>query len=87
MSVVAVPDGGYVYKVDTGTGQVISSYGTQNSLEPPAAAGGVSGAYSLLDSDNHLIVGRGRSLDIFGDSVPGDRLSAVDRLHQFKVPD
>jgi len=71
-STVATPDGRYVYKVDAQTGAVISNFGALNDAQLPGA-GGVSGAYNVLDRDNHLIVGRARSFDIYGDAIPGDR--------------
>lgn len=85
MATVATPDGRYVYKADAATGRIISSYGSLNELALPGG-GGVSGAYSLLDRDNHLIVGRERSLDVYGDAVPGNRLSPIKRLHKFTFP-
>lgn len=85
-STVATPDGRYVYKVDAGTGQVIARFGFENDPEPPGT-GGVSGAYTVLDRDNHLIVGRERSIDVYGDAVPGDRFSPIARLRRFTFPD
>lgn len=85
-STVATPDGRYVYKVDTRTGQVIARYGLENEPERPGL-GGVSGAYSILDRDNHLIVGRDRSLDVYGDAVPGQRFSKIAHLKRFTFPD
>jgi hypothetical protein len=85
-STVATPDGRYVYKVDVQTGQVISSFGALNDARLPGG-GGVSGAYSVLDRDNHLIVGRDRSFDVYGDAVPGDRRSPIARLGSFTLPD
>ncbi|MCW3040238.1 MAG: Gamma-glutamyltranspeptidase [Solirubrobacterales bacterium] len=84
-STVATPDGRYVYKVDVQSGRVISSFGVLNDGRLPGA-GGVSGAYNVLDRDNHLIVGRGRSFDVYGDATPGDRFSPVARLGQFTLP-
>ncbi len=85
-STVATPDGRYVYKMDAETGAVIARYGFENDPQPPAA-GGVSGAYNLLDRDNHLIVGRGRALDVYGDAVRGERLSGIALLRRFTLPD
>lgn len=85
-STVAMPDGRYVYKVDAQTGQVIARFGFENDPELPGP-GGVSGAYNILDRDNHLIVGRERSLDVYGDAVPGDRFSPIARLRRFTFPD
>lgn len=84
-STVATPDGRYVYKADVATGRIISTYGALNDAQPPGA-GGVSGAYSVLDRDNHLIVGRERAFDVYGDATPGDRLSPVARLAHVTLP-
>jgi hypothetical protein len=84
-STVATPDGRYVYKVDAHTGRVIARFGLENEPERPGS-GGVSGAYSILDRDNHLIVGRERSLDVYGDAVPGDRFSGIAHLKRFTFP-
>jgi hypothetical protein len=85
-STVATPDGRYVYKLDWATGKVISQHGILDAVEPPGV-GSVSGAYFLLDRDNHLIVARERSFDVYGDAVPGDRLSPIARLRRFTLPD
>lgn len=82
---VATPDGRYVYKADAKTGRIISTYGVLNELTLPGA-GGVSGAYSVLDRDNHLIVGRDRSVTVYGDAIPGNRLSPIKRLQQYTLP-
>lgn len=86
VSTVATPDGRYVYKIDAQTGRVIAGYGALNDAQPPGA-GGVSGAYNVLDRDDHLIVGRERSLDVYGDAAPGDRFSPIARLRHFTFPD
>lgn len=85
-STVATPDGRYVYKVDTQTGQVVDRFGIEDEPQQPGP-GGLSGAYNLLDRDNHFIVGRERSLDVYGDAVPGDRRSPIARKGQFTFPD
>lgn len=85
-STVATPDGRYVYKVDVGTGKVIANFGFFDDPQAPGQ-GGVSGAYNLLDRDNHLVVGRDRSLDVYGDAVPGDRFSKIAHLRHFTFPD
>ncbi len=86
MATVATPDGRYVYKADARTGAVISGFGSLNDLSLPGV-GGVSGAYSLLDRNNNLIVGRERSFDVYGDSVSGDRFSPIKRIAKFTLPD
>src|SRR4051794_18127437 len=85
-STVATPDGRYVYKVDAQTGAVIARFGYLDDPQQPGA-GGVSGAYNVLDRDNHLIVGRDRSVDVYGDAVPGNRLSPIAHLQHFTLPD
>lgn len=85
-STVATPDGRYVYKVDAETGATIARFGFDNDPQPPGT-GGVSGAYNLLDRDNHLIVGRDRAFDVYGDAVPGERLSGIRLLRRFTLPD
>ena len=85
-STVATPDGRYVYKVDAQTGAVIARFGFFEDPQQPGA-GGVSGAYNVLDRDNHLIVGRDRSIDVYGDAVPGNRLSPIAHLRHFTFPD
>jgi hypothetical protein len=86
VSTVATPDGRYVYKVDAQTGRVIANFGLENDPQLPSS-GGVSGAYNVLDRDNHLIVGRQRAIDVYGDAIPGDRHSAIAHLKQFRFPD
>lgn len=82
---MATPDGRYVYKLDWATGKVIARLGVLEQVELPGV-GGVSGAYFLLDRDNHLIVARGRSFDVYGDATAGDRLSPIARLRRFTLP-
>ncbi len=83
MSVASSPDVRGVHKVDVASGRVISSY-----TEPPRFGGAlISGAYNMLDRDNHLIVGRSRSLDVFGDVRPNDLNSPIARLKSFVLPD
>ncbi len=85
-STVAAPDGRNVYKADFTTGQVIDRRGSIEEASAPGLAGGVSGAYNILDADNHLIVGRGTGFDIYGDSVEGDRFSKIALLRRFTLP-
>ncbi len=83
MSVVSSPDIKGVHKVDVATGQVI------DSLTQPASSLGanITGAYNVLDRDNHLFVGRQRSLDVFGDAVPGNPRSKIRQLANFALPE
>jgi len=45
-----------------------------------------SNAYNMLDRDQNLIVGQADSLQVYGDKVPGDRLSGIQQLAQFTLP-
>jgi hypothetical protein len=85
-STISTPDGRYVAKIDAQTGRLIARYGFDNEPQVPIL-GSISGVYNLLDRDNHLIVGRGRSIDVYGDAIPGNRLSAIKHLKQFTFPD
>jgi hypothetical protein len=83
MSVASNPDVRGVHKVDVATGRVISSLS-----ETPSFGGAlISGAYNLLDRDNHLFVGRARAMDVFGDVRPGELQSPIARLKSFTLPD
>ena len=42
---------------------------------PPAASGGLSGSYNILDRDGRFIVPRQTVIDVFADSRAGDRTS------------
>ena len=86
VSTIATPDGRYVYKVDAKTGQPSARFGFFEDPQKPGT-GGVSGAYNVLDRDNHLIVGRDRAVDVYGDAVPGDRFSPIAHLRHFAFPD
>ncbi len=85
-STVASPDGRNVYKADFTSGKVIDRRGSIEEVSPPGLVGGVSGAYNILDADNHLIVGRGTGFDVYGDSVKGDRFSKIALLRRFTLP-
>lgn len=88
-SVVATPDGENVYKVDFDSGEVIDSLGNQDEgdISNPGTAGvSASGAYSILDSKNRLIVGRRTGLDVYRDAVVGDRFSDVAQIKEFVFP-
>lgn len=83
MSVVSSPDVQGVHKVDARTGAVIDSITTA----PSSAEATITGAYNLLDRDDHLFVGRERSLDVFGDEQPGERDSQIIKVAALTVPD
>lgn len=75
-SVVSAPENQGVFKLDERTGEVIDM-----STDPSGQlSSGTTGAYNILDRDNHLIVAHRQSLDVYGDSVPGERTSPIDKL-------
>lgn len=78
---------GEVLKIDADTHQLIDKYvpgleGGDAFVEPT-----VSGAYNLLDADDRFIVGTGDSIQVFGDAQPGERMSAIERLHVLELPE
>lgn len=77
---------GEVFKVDADTHQLIDKYVPGLEGGDPFVAPTVSGAYNLLDADDHFIVGTGDSLQVFGDAEPGERMSAIERLHVLDLP-
>ncbi len=77
---------GEVFKIDPQSVTVIDKFIPQLEAGEPPMQPGVSGAYNLVDADNHLIVGMGTSLQVFGDAVPGRRDSAIRRLRAFELP-
>lgn len=83
MSVVSTPDVNGVHKVDVATGRVIDSVTTA----PSSLDATITGAYNLLDRDDHLFVGRQRSLDVFGDAEPGRLASPIAKLTTLALPD
>lgn len=77
-----------IYKIDPTTHEVIDVYTRlRDEHELPTGLAALSGIYVLLDSDNHLIQPRGRSIEVYGDSIPGDRLSPISLLHSFRLPE
>lgn len=80
-SVVSAPENQGTFKLDPETGEVID-FLARPTGQPSS---GSSGAYNALDRDNHLIVARGQSLDVYGDGVPGERLSPVALLKSFDL--
>ncbi|UUY03969.1 hypothetical protein LRS13_00105 [Svornostia abyssi] len=84
-STVMAPDLRSVYKLDAQTGRIVARFGFPADRRP-VTQGGISGAYQVVDRDNRLIVGRGRSIDVYGDAVPGDRLSKIRLLRTLQMP-
>ena len=69
------------------TGQTIDTYSLPaDEGRGPAGVGSISGAYNLLDRDNHLIVGRSQALEVYADSDPRDRRSPIVLLKRFALP-
>jgi hypothetical protein len=72
---------GEVVKLDPATMTFIDKYLPQVEEQAPPRAGTISGAYSVLDRDNRLIVGRDEAIEVYGDELPGERSSSI-RLYQ-----
>ena len=94
------PDGGVVVwgavvgsrqrlvKLDHATGQLLASWSAgDDQAGGSGGAAAASGVYSVLDRDNHVIVGRDRFLEVYGDRVPGQRSSPIDQLRRFALPE
>jgi hypothetical protein len=78
---------GATAKIDHDTFQVIDVYiPAQRELNPPPVVAGISGAYNVLDRDDHFIVGRTSAIEVFADSVPGDRFSPIALLKRYFLP-
>ena len=75
-----------VVKIDPATVTVIDKYIPQ--VEEGAGPGtvSVSGAYNVVDADNHLLVGQATGLEVYGDAVPGERRSTIALLRRFDLP-
>ena len=93
------PDGGVVVwgavvgsrqrlvKLDHATGQLLAGWSAgEDQTGGTGGAAAASGVYSVLDRDNHVIVGRDRFLEVYGDRVPGQRSSPIDQLRRFALP-
>ena len=86
-STVGAPDNGTIVKVDVATGETIDTYSLPaDEGRPPAGVGSISGAYNLLDRDNHLIVGRAQALEVYGDADPQNRRSPIVLIKRFTLP-
>jgi hypothetical protein len=78
---------GVVVKLDHDAFTVIDSYNPQlEETDPPDLPFSITGAYSLVDHENRFLVGRGRALEAYADSVPGDRYSAIALVQRFTFP-
>jgi len=79
---------GIVVKLDHQAFELIDIYNPQIEEEnPPKASLGITGAYNALDREGHFIVGRQRAVEVYGDSIPGDRFSQIALLSRFHLPD
>ncbi|WP_183094446.1 hypothetical protein [Nocardioides stalactiti] len=77
-----------IYKIDPDTREVIDVYTRlTDEAELPTGTSALSGIYVMVDRDNHLIQPLGRTIRVYGDSVPGDRTSPIAALHTFTLPD
>jgi hypothetical protein len=83
-----VGSSGAVLKLDHDTFEPIDVYvPSEREDDAPTYALGISGAYSLLDVDQHLVVTRGRTLEVYGDARPGEAGSPVALLRRYPLPD
>ncbi len=79
---------GVVVKLDHAAFAVIDAYNPQHEeSDPPALPLSISGAYSLIDRDNRFIVVRQRSIEVYADSIPGDRFSPIALVQRLELPD
>jgi len=79
---------GEVIKLSHDPFEVIDIYvPAERETDPPAYALGISGAYNAVDRDGRLIVGRTRFIEVYEDSVPGDRSSPVVLNKREFLPD
>jgi hypothetical protein len=93
------PDGGYVtwgstvgftgevFKIDPDTVSLIDRFRPPTDAQEPPQEAGMTGAYNILDADNHLIVARQQALEVYADEDPTDRHSPIIRRHRFDLPD
>jgi len=77
-----------VFKVDEESGALIDELrpSAPGTPQPGGGNGPTTGIYNLVDRDNRLIVGRGTAIEVYGDSVPGDRFSPIALVHRFELP-
>jgi hypothetical protein len=75
-----------ILKIDPATVTVIDKYIPQVEEGAGPGTNSVSGAYNLVDVDNHLHVGQATALEVYGDAVPGKRDSTIALLRRFDLP-
>jgi len=76
-----------VVKLDTDTFDLIDSYVPANEeTSPPTIPLGVSGAYAVVNDDFHFVLGRANFVEIFRDSMAGDRSSPIELAKRVFLP-
>ncbi|MCP5101378.1 MAG: hypothetical protein GY943_38010, partial [Chloroflexi bacterium] len=84
----AVGASGTIAKIDHDAFAIIDLYKPQDrEADAPDTSLNISGAYSVLDRDNHFIVGRQRSIELFTDSVNGDSCTPIMKVKRFQLAD
>ncbi len=79
---------GAVVKIDHDPFEVIDLYiPAEREDAPPSYTAGISGAYNAVDRDERFIVGRTRFIEVYADSVPGDRESPIGLVKRAFLPD
>lgn len=78
---------GAIVKIDHPTFSVVDTYvPADEEVDPPAIPLGVSGAYSVADRSFNFILGRADFVEIFRDSVAGDRSSDIELAKRMFLP-
>jgi hypothetical protein len=79
---------GAVVKIDNEPFEIIDLYiPAEREPDPPSFAAGISGAYNALDREGRFIVARTRFLEVYADSIPGDRSSPIGLVKREFLPD
>lgn len=79
---------GAVAKIDNDSFQIIDLYiPEEREDDPPNFTAGISGAYNAVDRDDRFIVGRTTFLEVYADSVPGDRSSPIGLVKREFLPE
>jgi hypothetical protein len=78
---------GGIIKIDADTFSLVDTYiPADEELDPPTIPLGVSGAYSVADPSFHFVLGRADFVEIYGDSVAGDRSSEIALIKRVFLP-
>jgi len=78
---------GGIVKIDADTFSLVDTYiPADEEVSPPSIPLGVSGAYSVATPDFHFVLGRADFVEIYGDGVPGDRLSEIALVKRVFLP-